>query len=331
MRTVVGVVMLGTLIGGCGAAQSQVVTRGAGGKRDTSATSSTAHSMTSTTRPSVPAGRQSVSYHDVEVQTPASWPIRDGNQTGFCSGPFPADPTVFLGPQRNGAPGCSPRPPGQGPSGVDGVWLQAGDPPADAAPVTSGSGERLRRQPAGWQTNDAPRTYYWYHGVQIVLGSGPNPAVAQRILDSVHYRPGTPDTPAAEACGLNPQPEAMPTPERLSQGMVAQQGNLTFDPPAPSERPTMKPEAAWHPAHRPGATRSPLSVYRILLTRYSGRYPATLNPDGSTTPNNRNLLAWVVYAAPVTPDVPNCGGWGADIFDANTGHELISSGWGPSP
>jgi len=279
-----------------------------------------------------PADWQAVSFHDVQIQTPGSWRILDGNQTGFCGGPFPTNATVFLGPQRNVVPPCAPPPPGRVQPPLDGVWLQPGDPPSDAEPITTGSGETVLRQPASWQTsNSSPVTDYWYHGVQIVLGSGPDPAVAKRILDSVRYQSGVPDTPAAESCGLNPQPDAMPTPERLSQRMVLDQGNITFDPPAPSDQPTMKPEAAWQPADKPGFSHSPLSTYRIILARYSGRYPATLNPDGSTTPTNQNLLAWVVYSAPVTPDVPRCGGWGADIFDARTGQELIANGWATSP
>ncbi len=46
-------------------------------------------------------GWRVVSYHGVHVQAPAAWPVVDGMHAGSCGSPFPAAPTVFIGPDDN--------------------------------------------------------------------------------------------------------------------------------------------------------------------------------------------------------------------------------------
>jgi hypothetical protein len=71
----------------------------------------------------------------------------------------------------------------------------------------------------------------------------------------------------------------------------------------------------------------------MILTRYSAKFPARQNPDGSVTPLNQNELSWVIYSVPYSPTITGCGSWGLTVFDATTGEggELISSGYSPGP
>ena len=79
-------------------------------------------------------------------------------------------------------------------------------------------------------------------------------------------------------------------------------------------------------AWRESGQNSPFERYRLILVRYSAKLPATPNADGSLTPEDRHVLAWVVYGSPRTP-VSGCGGWSLDVYNARTSQAITSSGW----
>jgi hypothetical protein len=128
-------------------------------------------------------------------------------------------------------------------------------------------------------------------------------------------------------CARSPHPNAMPIPERLAEPLLLEHGQMTLDPPLPSDRSSVSPAQVW----RASDPKQPYERYRLLLTRYSAPLPARRTANGSLTPLNNNELSWVVYAFPYSSTVPGCGGWGVDVFDAHSGQEIISSGWSPGP
>ncbi|MGH3185301.1 MAG: hypothetical protein ACRDOE_25825, partial [Streptosporangiaceae bacterium] len=201
--------------------------------------------------------------------------------------------------------------------------LQPGTPPPDATPMTTPSGETVL---AASPPPSGPFKVLWFHEVQIEIGIGPDPSVATAILDSIGFIPGTPDTPAAGVCERSANPDAMPTPERLAQPLMLDQGGVTLDPPAPTDQAIMTASQAWSQ----GGPKSPFQKHRLLLTRYSARLPARVNSNGSLTPENQNELAWVIYSVPFSM-IAGCAGWSLDMFDARTGQAQISSGYTPGP
>jgi len=271
-------------------------------------------------------GVRVVSYHGVRVDVPAGWPVVDGMHTGFCDGPFPNAPTAFVGPQQNGAPSCPAQPPNASEQGRDGVWLQPGDAPPDATPVPTSSGQTVLVEAA--QSSNRYRLF-WYHQVLVEIGIGSDPSTAQAIFDSIGFTPGAADTPAAGVCGRSAHPDAMPTPERLVAPLVLDDGDVTLNPPASSDRAVMSAVQAWSKS----GPKEAFERYRLILTRYSAKFPARQNPDGSVTPLSQNELSWVIYSVPYGPTITGCGGWGLTVFDATTGEggELISSGYSPGP
>ncbi len=301
-------------------------TVGPGSVRTAGSSTSVTAPPPSTTATTATIGFRAVSYEGVHVEVPAGWPVVDGMHTGFCEGPFPDTPTAFVGPQQNGAPSCpAPLPDGSS-TGRDGVWLQPGDPPPGATPMTTSSGQRVLEESAG---SDDHYMLLWYHQVMIQIGIGPDPSTAQAIFESIGFTPGTPDTPAAGVCQRSADPDVMPTPERLVEPLVLDGGNITLNPPISSDRAVMSAAQAWS---RSGPKES-FERYRIILTRYSANFPARQSPDGSLTPLNRDELAWVVYSVPYSSTIAGCGDWGVTVFDAASGQgqELISSGYSPGP
>ncbi len=261
-----------------------------------------------------------VSYRGVHVTVPAAWPVVDGMHTQFCGSPFPATATAFTGPNENGPPSCpAPRPA----MARDGVWLQPGRPPAGARAVTVALGTVVREQRHPVR-DDVEQL--WFHRVQIEIGIGPDPRTAGAILRSVGYAPGEPDSRAAGRCARSAQPGSMPQPRRLTRRLVLDQGDVTLEPPAVGDRPTMPASRAW----RAAGADFPFQWYRLLLARYSAKLLARQNADGSLTPEDRNVLAWVIYGQPRTP-ITGCGGWSLDAFYARTGQQIVSSGWSPGP
>ena len=288
-----------------------------------------APSTTVTTPPSsttAMTGMRVVSYHGVHVDVPAGWPVVDGMHTGFCDGPFPNIPTAFVGPQQNAAPSCPAQLPDASKPGRDGVWLQPGDAPSDATPVTTSSGQTVLVEAAGSSNR---YRLLWYHQIFVEIGIGPDPSTAQAIFDSIGFTPGAADTQAAGVCGRSADPDAMPKPERLLEPLVLDEGNITLAPPTPSDQPVMSAAQAWSKSE----PKESFERYRLILARFSAKFPARENPDGSLTPLNQNELSWVIYSVPYSSTVAGCGSWGVTVYDANTGQggELISSGYSPGP
>jgi len=268
---------------------------------------------------------RAVSYHGVHVEVPAGWPVVDGMHTLFCGGPFPARPTAFVGPQDNRAPSCPAPLPGA-PAGRDGVWLQQGSSPSDARPVTTASGKVVLEGNPGW---GGPLKQLWYHRVLVEIGIGPDPAVARAIFNSVGFTPHSPDSRAAGMCARSASPGSMPAPGRLARRLVLDQGDVTLNPPLPSDQPALSAARAWSAAQawNESGPWEFFSRYRLILARYSSRFPARQNPGGSLTPLNHNELAWVIYSRPYSATIAGCGGWGLVVFDARNGQMIGSSSW----
>jgi hypothetical protein len=108
--------------------------------------------------------------------------------------------------------------------------------------------------------------------------------------------------------------------------MVIEQGDVTLDRSLPSDRPVMPAAAAWQQAR----ITSPFDRYRLLLVRYSARFPARHGPGGTYVPVDRGVLAWVIYSQPCTA-IPGCSLWGLDSFNALTGQGISSDAWSPGP
>jgi len=257
-----------------------------------------------------------VSYRGVHVRVPASWQAVDGMHTAFCGSPFPAAATAFTGPNLNGQPSCPASRPGPP---RDGVWLQPGRPPPGARPVTIGPSIAARVQ--RHSIRDHIR-YLWYHRVQVEIGIGADPRTAAAIVRSLGYTPGEPDSRAAGTCARSRRAPAMPRPRRLARRLILDHGDVTLRPPRTSAQAAMSAVQPWRDAD-PG---SPFTRYRVLLARYSAKFPARPGANGTLVPEDRHNLAWVIYGQPRTP-IPGCGGWSLDAFNARTGEGIIISGW----
>ena len=277
-----------------------------------------------TSRPAAsPPGWRLVSYRGVELDVPKSWPVVDGNHTGFCDGPFPDKPTAFVGANFNGAPSCGAPGGGYRPPARDGVWLAPGEPSTGGAEIHPVPGLAVYQVVPG-----PPVRILEYHDVQVEIGIGPNPALARRILATLHYRPGVPDSARSLVCRVSSGPLRMPTPTRLSSTMVLNQGNITLNPPEPADQAATSATAAW--SHfEPGIQF--LERYQLLLARYSAGLPAKLEPNGSLVPEEQGVLAWVIYESPLSPSIPDCGGWGINAYAASSGQSIAGSGWSPGP
>lgn len=118
----------------------------------------------------------------------------------------------------------------------------------------------------------------------------------------------------------------MPAPERLTRQLVLDRGNFTFDPPGASDGAVMPATRAW----RETGLRESFEHYRLILTRYTAKFPAVLGPHGPV-PTISDELAWVVLSAPNSPQISGCGLWGVVAYDAVTGKALGSSGYAPGP
>ena len=168
----------------------------------------------------------------------------------------------------------------------------------------------------------------WYHQVLIEIGIGPDKSIAKAIFDSIGFTPDSPDTSAAGVCARSDHPDAMPTPERLTEQLVLEDGNVTLDPPAPTDQPNISAAEAWKAS---GQTMVSFERYRLILARYSAKFPADQNPDGSLTPVDQHVLAWIIYSTPTSPTIPGCGAWGLNVSNALTGKGIGSSAYGPGP
>lgn len=256
-----------------------------------------------------------VSYHGVHVRVPPGWPVIDAMHAPLCGGPFPVTPTVYIGRQADMAPSCPYIPP----RGHDGAWLQAGSPPPDARRVVLAGGTVVaeeRGQPGAWTDRVVQ---LWYHRVFVQIGIGRDRKVPREILRSLGYTPGLPDSKVADVCPRGKGPVRMPTPRRLRHRLAVELGDITMTPPLRTDQPIMPAAQAW----RESGTKSVFARYRLLLVRYSAKYPAP--------PGYRNVLAWVVYSMPFSTAVAGCGGWGVYGFYAISGKALADDGWSTGP
>ena len=159
-----------------------------------------------------------VSYHGVHVRVPAAWPVIDAMHAPWCGGPFPVTPTVYIGGHGNMArycPALQPRGPGD-----DGVWLQAGNPPPDARPVTVAGGTIVAEERGQPAARGERVVRLWYHRVLVEIGIGRHRKVARQILRSLGYMRGRPDSKVADVCPRSKALVRMPTPRRLGRRLV---------------------------------------------------------------------------------------------------------------
>jgi hypothetical protein len=266
-----------------------------------------------------PRGWKVVSYDDVYVDVPSEWPVVDGMHTGFCDGPFPDTPTAFVGPNLNGAPSCAatlrPTP------ALYGVWLYPSASPYEGMPTTLSSGQRVVEDDSSdWAASHLEGL--WIHGVYVEIGIGPDAQLVKEIVHSIGFKKGIPNTRASGVCEMSNDPNAMPTPERLSKRLVLDHGSEVLEPPFPTQHAVMSASSAWVQAD----PKEPYEHYRLILARFFAQYPAA-----GSTPMNDGQLDWLIYASPISSSIQGCGGWGLDVFDATTGQGVESDGWSPGP
>ncbi len=175
---------------------------------------------------------------------------------------------------------------------------------------------------------DGPGTELLFHQVWIEIGPATLPSEAASVLGSLNYHAGSPDSTVEDACGLNSSYEVMPTPARLDEPMILDHGDTTLDPPLPTDKASVPATVAWNASAHP--TLLPTSTYRLFLARYSSKFPAVQASNGSMVPEEQNVLAWVLYAHPVTTS-GGCGFWTLGVYDAHTGQSLGGAGWAPGP
>ena len=294
----------------------------------TAALPSTSGTVTPTSGPTSGAapGSRTVTYMGVQVVVSARWPLLVGSKAPVCGGGWPTVPTVYVGPQDDSS-GCG----GVGPtttSHLDGVALEPSDGPVSGTvAVTLRSGQHVQEIPP---VSEGPGSALLFHGVWVRIGPDTPTAAATSVLASLAYQPTAPSTAVVDVCTTIPASEVMPTPQRLDHRLVLQHGNYVLDPPPPGEAPAVSAAVVWAAA-KPSPGSQTVDSQQLLLTLFSAPFPATLQPGGRTVPDDQNLLVWVVYSTPLNPSVPDCGGWGINVFNATTGAQLISGGWTPGP
>ena len=267
-----------------------------------------------------PSDWRTVSYHGVQLNVPGSWPSIDGNHGGPC-GNF-LNPEVLVGPNTLNVASCPAVPEGQQ-HGEDGLWLTpaaGGTLPTRTIPAPIG----------GTMVTDAANTTPMidlvYQVVSIQLGMGPDPAIARTIFRSIRFDGSSPDT-AVEGFCPTWVPSQMPLPERLASTLKLEDGTVTLDPPAAGDQPALTAKQAWSHVTQP----EPGATYRLILSRYSSAFPATLS-NGTFTPVDQNELAWVIYGVPSHTVVGDCGRYELSGYNAMTGAPVgAQSTYGPGP
>jgi hypothetical protein len=266
--------------------------------------------------PPAPRGWKIVSYDGVYVDVPSEWPVVDGMHTGFCGGPFPDTPTAFVGPNLNSPPAC---PATLGPTpALYGVWLYPNRGGPGMGIVTPDQ-RLVEVEPSYWSESHIEDL--WYRGVEIEVGIGPDPQLVQEIVHSIGFKKGVANTRAAGACGMQSDPGAMPTPERLSQPLVLDDGDEVLDPAPASQQPTVSAQRVWEE----DPAKWPYERYSLIFALFSAKYPAASSPRG-WVPSFHDDLAWVIYSVPITP-TQGCGASGLDVYSATSGQDLESVGW----
>src|SRR5262249_23276162 len=87
---------------------------------------------------------------------------------------------------------------------------------------------------------------FWYRGVVMTIGLGPDPAIAREVVDSIAFDDGAPDTPVKDKCGRNPAPNTMPNTERVGQPFVLNEHEkVTLEPLDPGDAPAVPAATVW--------------------------------------------------------------------------------------
>jgi hypothetical protein len=283
------------------------------------------------------AGRyKTVVYHGVEVSVPSSWPVLTGMHTQQCGTPFTSQPTVYLGLNLNPGPHCAvklrPTP------SSNGVWMQTGRVTGRLSTLKSGvrvhfTTPEVRTPFRSNGTTDVltqgqPYEFVGYRGIQVEVGIGPDPDVAQRIVESVRAAPDKPNTRAGEACWIAGHPPSMPQPQRLSKRLILDEGTrfstITLAPATHDVRPRISAATAW----RKVAPKSLIDRYRVVLANFSSLFPAHISQGSPTqTPTYQDVTSWVILSTPGTTKYSGCGSYGVTPVNAHTGKILFSTSW----
>lgn len=266
--------------------------------------------------PRADRGWKVVSYKDVRIDVPSSWPVVDGMHTQFCGGPFPDTPTAFVGPNLNSPPVC-PSPPSSS-SGSYGTWLFPNRRGPGMGSVIAVHG-LVEIDPSSWPASHVESL--WYKGVEIEIGIGPDARFVQEIVSSIGFTPGTPNTPASGTCRMQAHPARMPAPGRPSQHLAFDDGEEVLDPVPLEQKPTTSAEHVWDDS----GLKEPYERYRLFFALFSAKYPAVSGPSGWVS-SFHHIVAWVIYSAPISP-IPGCGEWGLDVYSATNGQALENVEW----
>jgi hypothetical protein len=270
---------------------------------------------------SIAPGRKGVSYRGVHVDIPATWPVLDGALAHFnCSSEFAnqAD-RAFIGNSYQSVPSCPASLPGSPVPPADGVWLQPGGSSPSGTPMTLPGGSAVRLTP----NPRSAAVAVWFHNVLIELGVGPDPALQRQILDSIRFRKGAPDTAVLGGCPApQPNPVPLPTATRLTAPLAVDDGNATMQPEPSTVVPRVDAASVWADFITGfGAGRGPLQ-WSIVFGRYSAKTPATINPDGSSTPDFRGVPAWLIRGQGVKTQYGSCGITIIAPYNADTGRSM---------
>jgi hypothetical protein len=193
-----------------------------------------------------------------------------------------------------------------------------GSTPADATPTTLPGGQAvyLSTYP------DAAEVTLWYHGVSIQIGIGPNPAVERDILDSIAFDPSAPDTDVLGRCPApGPNPPTMPVPTTLT-APLALDGNVQMQPEPTNIRPRVSAASVWASLFDNGPRFSGPLQWSIVFGSYSAQTPATINPDGSTTPKYSGVPTWLIRGEGVTTPYGPCGITVLAPYNAESGQSM---------
>lgn len=271
-----------------------------------------------------PGAVKQVAFEGVRLTIPDSWPVIDGAHAHYpCGSTFEGQADkAFLGVTYQAAPSCAPSPQGTNAPPADGIWMQPArsNPPSDTPTILSG-GRSI------YVSTDARAAVVtaWYHHVMIQIGIGPDPAVERQILDSMTFQPAIPDTPVLGRCPtVEPGPPAMPGPTRLTAPLTLGDSNAHLQPEPSNISARVSAATVWASAvHDLGAGRSagPLQ-WSITFGSYSAQTPATLNADGSTTPDFQGVPTWLIRGEGIQTPYGPCGTTVLAPYNADTGQSM---------
>ena len=165
----------------------------------------------------------------------------------------------------------------------------------------------------------------WFHNVVIEIGIGSDPRIERGILDSITFRPGTTDSPVLGRCPPpDPSPPTMPTPRRLTAPMALEGDGGQMEPEPPDVQPKVSGASVWANLFHDfgtGGFGGPLN-WTIYFGSYSAQNPATINPDGSTTPQYQGVPTWLIQGEGVKTIYGACGITVLAPYNADTGQPM---------